>query len=474
MSASPGSLVDRRPTPWLEVFVAALPAALHAVFFLGRLHPDEIFQALEPALQHAFGFGVQAWEWRVGLRNQSVPIFFSWLLRAAHSIGIDDVWWRRVVLEVPQFFLHAAMLGAVWRFSARRLDARLARWCLWLTALYGPIVWFGGRTMSESFSVAFLVWGIERLDDTEERGTASLLGGVLLGLAVVTRYGSAAVVAPAMLWLLLTRRFRTFSIATAGGLVVAALLGALDRFTWGDWFHSFRAYVTFNVLTDEAATRFGAQPFWLYLGRLLLAPWGAVGLLAWRGEKAARAWLPVVAGVGYFLAISATAHKEDRFIYPTLVLLSVAGTPAFVAFVARRWEDRRVQALLAAALLGGLAFFVFPTPWDPERKEQFQLEALASRTATGLVILNEGLWGTGGFFFLGRNIPWCQCDFPNEPCFAGAMGDQRVNRGIYWSSGNEPERDRIAHQAFESAGFHLALVRGHAQLFERNSKPPVP
>lgn len=484
MSTSPGSLVDRPPTPptprtpWLEVLAAALPAALHAVFFLGRLHPDEIFQALEPALQHAFGFGVQAWEWRVGLRNQAVPIFFSWFLRAAHSIGIDDVWWRRVVLEVPQYFLHAAMLGAVFRLSARRLDARLARWCLWLTALYGPIVWFGGRTMSESFSVAFLAWGIERLDDTEGKGTedtASLLGGVLLGLAVVTRYGSAAVVAPAMLWLLLTRRFRTFSFATAGGLVVAVLLGALDRFTWGDWFHSFRAYVTFNVLTGEAATRFGAQPFWFYSGRLLLlAPWGALGLLLWRWEKPARAWMPFVAGLGYFLAISATPHKEDRFIYPTLVLLSLAGTPAFVAFVARRWEERRVQALLAAALLGGLAFFVFPTPWDPERKEQFQLEALASRTATGLVILNEGLWGTGGFFFLGRNIPWCQCDFPSEPCFVDAMRDQRVNRGLYWSSGNEPERDRIAQQAFERADFRLALVRGHAQLFERNSKPPAP
>ena len=145
-----------------------------------------------------------------------------------------------------------------------------------------------------------------------------------------------------------------------------------------------------------------------------------------------------------------------------------------MAFVARRWEDLKVKALLGAALLGGLAFFVFPTPWDPERKEQFQLEALASRTATGLVILNEGLWGTGGFFFLGRNIPWCQCDFPSESCFVGAMGDQRVNRGLYWSSGSEPERDRIAQKAFERAGFHLALVRGHAQLFERNSKPPAP
>jgi hypothetical protein len=89
-------------------------------------------------------------------------------------------------------------------------------------------------------------------------------------------------------------------------------------------------------------------------------------------------------------------------------------------------------------------------------------------------MLNEGIWGTGGFFFLGRNIPWCQCDFPTEQCFVEAMRDPRVNRGIYWSSGNEPERDRIAHHAFEQAGFRLSEVRGHGQLFERNSKPPAP
>ena len=37
--------------PWLEVCCAALPAALHAVVWLGRLHPDELFQSLEVALR---------------------------------------------------------------------------------------------------------------------------------------------------------------------------------------------------------------------------------------------------------------------------------------------------------------------------------------------------------------------------------------------------------------------------------------
>lgn len=462
---SPGSSSCR--APWLEVLAAALPAALHAVLLLGRLHPDEVFQSLEPALSRAFGFGVQAWEWQVGLRNHAIPVLFSWLLRAASAGGVDDVWWRRVVLEVPQYALHVAMLGAVWRLSARRVGASLARWCLWLVALYGPLVWFGGRTMSEAISTALLVWGLERLDDPDARATAWGFGGALLGLSVVARYGSAAVVAPAMLWLLASRRVGALFAAGAGGLVVAGLLGLLDRLTWGAWFHSFITYVDFNVLSGQAAARFGAQPFWFYVPRLALAPWAALGLLLWTVERRGRAWLLFVAGLGYFVSITGTAHKEERFLYPTLVLWTVAGTPAFVAFVAERWSRPWVKGLLAAALLGGAAFFVVPSPWEPQRKEQFQLEVEASRTATGFVLMNDGLWGSGGYFYLGRPIPWCACDVPSDACFQTAVRDRRFNRGVYWSS-NDEARDRASRAAFEAAGFRVTRVRGLALLFERD------
>ncbi len=456
--------------PWPEVLLAALVAALHAVVLLGRLHPDEVFQSLEPALTRAQGFGVVAWEWQVGLRNQAVPIFFSWLLKLASALGLDDVLARRVILEVPQYALHAAMLAAVWRLAARRIGARLARWCLWLTALYGPVVWFGGRTMSESFSVAFLVWGLERFDaaDHDRRWHLPLLGGVLLGLAEVARYGSAAVIAPVMLFLLVTRRFRTFAWSTLGGLVVGGLLGWLDLVTWGDWFHSFKAYVNFNVLSGQAVAQFGKLPWWYYLQRLVIAPWAAVGFFLWRRAPATRVWLFVVAALGYFVIVSATPHKEDRFLYPTLVLLSVAGVPAFVAWVAERRGSNLVRALTAGVLVGGALFFVVQSPWEPLRKEQFQLELKASRGATGLVIMNEGVWGTGGFFYLGRNIPWCPCDFPTDACFQQAAQDPRFNRGLYWSnSAAEHARDESSIAAFQAAGFRLVEQRGHASYFER-------
>lgn len=468
-------------TPWLEVFAAAAIAVLHAVALSGRLHPDEVYQSLEPALHKAFGYGILAWEWIApadpahatqpwGIRNWAVPTLFAWLLQAAHALGIDSVWGRRVVLALPQWALHAAMLGAAWRFAARRVGATLARPALWLLAVYAPVVWFGGRTMSEAFSVAFLAWGLERLDDeADTRWHQAFLGGLLLGCAQVTRYGSAAVIVPAMLWLLVTRRWRTFGLATLGGLVVAVALGALDLATWGEWFHSMRAYVEFNVLSGKAAQSFGALPAWWYVTCFVVAPWAVLGLVLWRWNTPARSWLFVAAALGYLAAISATSHKEERFLYPTLVLLAIAGTPAFVEWAWRRRAVPTVRIVTVLLVLGNVGFFVFPNPFAPQRKEQFQLERLASRDATGLILMNEGQWGAGGYFYAGGNKPWCTCDFPRDPCFQYFARDPRVNRAVYWSNANPAEgtRDQDSIAAFEAFGFRVLETRGQATLLGR-------
>lgn len=506
-------------TPWLEIFAAALPAALHAVVLLGRLHPDEVYQSLEMGLFKAYSFGIVPWEWQVppnaatavqpwGIRNWSVPLILSALFRVGDVFGLTSVSARRLLAELPQFFLHAAMLAAVWRLSIRRVSAQAARVVLWLVALYAPLVWFGGRTMSEAFSTAFLVWGLERLDARDVKPHWWAVGGALLGFAQVTRYGSAAVIVPAMVWLLVERRWRTFGAATLGGLLVALSLGALDRFTWGEWFHSFIHYVRYNVTSGAAAQQFGSSPFWSYAPKFFVAPFAVLGLaltaraswktpalivVAFTGAAALLAYkdspvapyvallavaalavllldragtqpsLFVAAALGYAVIVSATAHKEDRFIYPSLVLLTVAGAPAFAKWAL---EHRAVAGVIAAL---GLVFFVVPTPFDVQRKEQFQLTRAASADATGYVIVNEGLWGAPGFFYLGKNVPWCTCDFPQQGCFQQAARDARFNRGLYWSNQNRAEGDRDAQTeaAFIAAGFHVIERRGAATLFGR-------
>jgi GPI mannosyltransferase 3 len=445
-------------------FALALVPALVGAIQLGRLHPDEVYQYLEPALHKAYGYGVLAWEWQVGLRNWSVPLLLSFLFKLGDAFGLSEPQARRLLVGVPLWALQGAALLSVYRLAARRLSAASARWAMVLMGLWCIAVTWQGRTMSESISAGFLVWALERLDARGKPNDAAL-GGALLGLSVVARYGSAVFVAAAMLWLLWQRRWRDFGAAAGAGLLVALGLGWLDAATWGNWFHSFREYVDFNVLSGKSAQQFGASPWWFYLPFLgWLAPWAWPGLVAsWKLPRP-RAGILVFPALAYLAAISATAHKEQRFLYPALVLLAIAGTIGTLALLEKQLGLLARRGLLALCFTGLVVPYFFPNPaFDVQRPEQFRLEVKASRGATGLMIGNEGIWGAGGFFYAGANIPWFPFDFPNDPRVQQAVRDPRFNRIVLWAWGDA--RDGEAKTLFEAAGYRVQETQGPCALW---------
>ncbi|MCY1075572.1 mannosyltransferase [Archangium lansingense] len=414
--------------------VGLLPALI-AVAQLGRIHPDEVYQLLEPAWFRAHGYGVLAWEWRVGLRNWAMPGVAAWLLRLAEVLWLTHPVAYRALLAVPQVALHAWMLWAAYRYAERRAGISGGRFALLAMGLYGPVLVFAGRTLGESLSTAFLVVALEALDRTERPVRAGLVGGLALGLAVVARYGSAVVVLAALVWLAAGRRWRVLAFACLGGLGVALGLGALDWATWGKPFHSFFAYVDFNVLSGQAARQFGASPpvfyLWPFFSGLPLWFWAVVpqGVSSIRRRFAVP--LPLFCAGVYLVAITATAHKEERFLYPALVLLVMAAAPALAALVLGRESARSRWGLGAMALATALLAGHFFPPGDL-RGDQFRAIVAATRDdgASGLLIVNEGLWGAGGFFYIGKNIPWSTCDWPHDANFQQAMRDTRFNRAV--------------------------------------------
>ncbi|RKH87574.1 mannosyltransferase, partial [Corallococcus praedator] len=197
----------------LGLLAVALVPTVIAVRELGRIHPDEVFQALEPAWWRVHGYGVQSWEWRDGLRNWAFPGVLAAFLKLAALLGITDPGVYRGVVALPQFALHAWSLWSAYRFAARRAGPQGGALAVLLLGLSGPVLLFAGRTLSESVSASFLLVAMEALDRSDT-GTASgtrragLLGGLALGLAVVTRYPSALFVLAALGWLLFARRWR--------------------------------------------------------------------------------------------------------------------------------------------------------------------------------------------------------------------------------------------------------------------------
>ncbi|WP_395831237.1 glycosyltransferase family 39 protein [Archangium violaceum] len=443
--------------------VGVLPA-VGAVVQLGRIHPDEVYQLLEPAWFRAHGYGVLAWEWRAGLRNWALPGVAAWLLRLADVLGLSHPVAYRGLLAIPQALLHGWMLWAVYRFAERRAGTVGALLSALAVGLYGPVIVFAGRTLGESFSTAFLVVALEALDRTERPVRAGLVGGLMLGLAVVARYGSAVVVLAALLWLVVERRWRVLAFSCLAGLGVALGLGALDWATWGKPFHSFFAYVDFNVLSGQAARQFGASPpgfyLWPFFSGLPLWVWATMplGLRSLHQRRALS--LPLFCAVAYLLAITATAHKEERFLYPGLVLLVMAAAPTLAAFVLSRERALLRNAVGSLALVATVVTGRFFPPVDL-RGDQFRGIVAATRDegVSGLLIVNEGLWGAGGYFYIGKNIPWMTCDWPRDANFKGAMRDRRFNRVVTFEGRALAELQAAGFRVVQRVGRETVLAR---------------
>lgn len=438
----------------LGLVLIALVPLVHAAAFPGLVHPDEVFQALEPANRLAFGFGVKAWEWDVGLRNWAIPGLLAGLLKFASTVGIDDPLGRRVMLLLPSLGLHLAALAAVRRFARRRVSEGQANWAVLLVGLSPLTILFAGRTLSEAVSGALLVIAFERLDVADQDPKrAGFLSGVLFGLAEVARYGSAPFILVALIWLA-WKRSRALPFVVGGGAVIALGLGVLDAVTWGGFWHSLIEYTDFNIIKGKAAG-FGRSPWWAYLPQLVLLI-SALSIVRWRTQHTLRAVLPMLAAAVYFVSISAVPHKEDRFLYPAALVVLMAAAPAFVSMVKSAWLTGASVLAVSLAVIP-----LVPEGLRPKGSDLVLLTMRAQREGTGLIIVHAGLWGSGGSFYAGgSNLTrladdsaptsrhrWCTADDVNDPCFSQAIADSSVNRAIVL----EPDEQTL--QALAAVGF---------------------
>lgn len=440
--------------------VLALVPAVSAVAVLGRLHPDEVYQFLEPAYVRAHGYGVLAWEWQQGLRNWAVPLVLAAVLRVGGWLGLTDPWVARGLLAIPLWALQAWGLVAAVRLGRGRAGA-LGGWAAAFALGCLPLfVVVGGRTLGEALSAALLLVAAEALSRDEQPRGSGLLGGAALGLAFVVRYGSLPAMAAALAWVAARRRWGLLGWTAVGLGFVLLALGALDWASWGTPWHSVGRWFGFNVGSAGVARTFGAEPpgyYWPFL-------WREVPLWTWPALALGLRWLRPRLGVAgamagvMLLALLRTAHKEERFLYPVVVLLVAEAAPALGALLERlkaRWQRG------AAAVLALASTVVAARPSMDLRGDQFRAIVKATRPAevTGLLIVNEGLWGAGGFFYMGKHIPWLTSDWPRDGAFQAAMRDQRFNRAVTFEDRALPE--------LQGAGFRVLGREGRETILGR-------
>ncbi len=387
-----------------------------AVIARGRVHADEVFQALEPAHRLAFGAGEVAWEWVEGLRNWLVPGLLAFPLRAVAALGARDPRW----LVLPLWALCAAWqaLGTLWLFRfVEERDGRRAAWLAGLVhATWGGFAIYAARTLGDVLAIPAILGALCFTGRAlrERQAPDGLWAGAALGLAIVLRYPSLVFALP------LGGAFAVAAVRADGGasrawqaalgfaLGLALLLGALgvlDLASWGEPFHSLRRYLAFNRPGGGAERGFGTHPWWWY-GEVF-AGMAPLPLLYPFVQSLRRLGLAHACFFVYLGALLAHPHKEPRFLLPLLPLLAIAAAPDALRDL-ERWRARapRLVRLLApvyAAWSLAAASVLLPFALD---RDIVDGEVAAGRDPAlrGLLVAND-FWATGGRFWLHRDVP---------------------------------------------------------------------
>jgi hypothetical protein len=455
--------LSRSSVPPSRIAVAgAFLAVLVAALARGRVHPDEVFQYLEPAHGLAFGYRVVAWEWVEGLRNQAVPGVLAGLLVLCRVVGLEHPW---------------AMVGAVWCACAavqavgtwvlyRLVEERDGREAALLAAAvhatWGGFLIYAARPLGDGLSVVPLLGALLWARRARERGGLheGLWCGVLLGGAFVIRYPSAVFGVPIAVSLVGARRGRSFAGFVMGAGAVLLGLGVLDWLTWGLPWHSAWRYFHFNIASGSSASQFGRQPGWWYAPILAgMAPL----LLIWHFARGlARRDLVVGAFAFYLAVVSALGHKEARFLVPLLPLfVAIAAGPAS-GDLSRLKGRRAVRSVLAGLYV--LSSVAAATVLFPLGLRQGVIDAtvFAGRDAalTGLVIAGPPEWNTGGRFYLHRDVPVFVGHGHPEQALRERLMEARFSHALV-------DGQAVGGDTLRAAGFRLQRRWGTVALWTR-------
>ena len=425
MIARPRFAVGARPKTMrlrlAYILALAITLRLVALALPTVVHPDEVFQYLEPAHRLLFGTGVTTWEWREGVRGWLLPLVIAVPMAAGAAIAPSS----GLYLLLPKLAMLLASLAIVvvgWRLG-ERVSPLHATMTAAVAAGWYETIYFGPHVTSETIAVALILPAALLIQSQRVASMARLASaGVLLGLAVSIRFQYApavAALAGASLW----RRPADLVPVAFGGLcglipeAVADVAMGTVPYRW------FIENVRSNLVAGRAASYGTSGPFGLVA--LVWPRWSLWGvpLLGLAAIGARRYPALAAMALANFAFHSAIAHKEYRFVLLSAViavLLAAIGTADIVRSTARTHGAKAARQRLAMLALGwvaastSLAFGAFQDKWRGNGAEIAAFATLRNDPALcGVGIYRHHFSRTAGYATLHRDVPMLL--FADEP-----------------------------------------------------------
>lgn len=402
---------------WLVVAAIVLAGvALRVMLYdpLSQYHADEFYQYLEQGHRIVDGWGLVAWEGRLGIRNGLIPQFLALPWVTGEMVGPGTM--------APIHFARGAFmalcllsLAGAWGIGRARSHAH-ALAALLVAAIWYDSVFFGVALLSESAGTALIACGTALLLVKRAKSRTLRAAGFLLVLGALVRLQYAPFVAVLVLLVALKDK-RVWGHLFVGALAALAIGAASDIFNQQTPFSWVAGTVSAN-LGQGIAARFGTEGP-LFYGKYLLTALGpAAPAILIAALFAGRRYWPVIAATLVSLVFhSLIAHKEVRFIWLStfmiLVLASIATVNLVDWLVARRKSGPVAARIGLIAVLAGwiaLSFTVGGKAGEARLPRKGTIYPLVLRDVAkhpeicGLAIPEQ----RDNFIitaFLGRNVP---------------------------------------------------------------------
>ena len=233
------------------------------------IHPDEIIQYAEQAHAQIFGYGLEPWEYRFGVRSWFLPTAISSILALLNQTGITD---PQIYIDSVRLTASVASCSLIWScyqitrncFPNSRLSPLIAS----LTAAFWiELIVYSPRATPEVLASYALCGAIALTTKCEPSQKELLTSGILIGLTAGLRYQYLPPIA--ILSIFYTKRYhsRQVFMFTIGILSSSLAIALTDIIRWGNPLKPIVSNLRFNAIEGVSST-FGVESWQFYIEQL--------------------------------------------------------------------------------------------------------------------------------------------------------------------------------------------------------------
>jgi hypothetical protein len=383
-------------------------------------HPDEIYQALEPAHRLLTGWGVVTWEWREGIRSWLLPGVLAGLMYIPTALGASG----GVALGVVYgcfAALSASVIVVGYRLGQQAFGLAGALLVGGVCVVWPDLVLFGPKASTDAIAADLLIVAAylgHRTNAVEPGRLArhAFVTGLVAGAVFCIRFQMAFALAAIAVWTC-RRDLRGRWLAFVAGAALPVILeGVLDFYTLGSPLQSIWKNAWVNVVENRSA-QYGVESPFFYFGRWIDLWGGATAPIAVLFLVGARkAPLLAICAAAIWLSHLPLGHKEARFLFPSIpmiLIVAALGTCGVARSLSRAYPRVSEPAWTGAVLAGWIAVAItvglavgFRTEWRNERDAlRLQAEIRGKHDVCGIGLVAAHWVALGGYAWFDQPAP---------------------------------------------------------------------